>query len=116
VFLQILGGSARLAGGKNPVAYIMVMTRNMAFDHVKKRGLVLEETHESGFFPAPYNVLPDALSVLPQNQRETVYLYLICGFSQREVAGIMRVPLVTVKWRFRKAKQKLQEYFNSCIS
>jgi len=116
VFLQMLNIAPRLAVIKNPVAYIMVITRNRAYDYLRQSKCsttTLDEAFEAGITPSPFSVLPDALSRLPANQRETVYLYHICGFTQKEIAKIMCVPLVTVKWRCRKAKQQLQEYFQS---
>ena len=114
VFLRIHNIAARLAVMKNPVAYIMVTTRNLAYDHLRRgkySSATLDEANEAGIDVAPFNVLPDALSLLPANQRETVYLHHICGFTQKEVAKIMSVPLVTVKWRCGRAKKQLQEYF-----
>jgi len=48
---------------------------------------------------------------LPINQREVVYLHLICGYKHKDVATIQNVPLVTVKWRYGQALTKLKEYF-----
>ncbi|MCL2200082.1 MAG: RNA polymerase sigma factor [Defluviitaleaceae bacterium] len=114
VFIRIISMAERLATIKNPVAYIMVATRNLAYDHLRKNkyAATLDEANQASVIPTPFNMLPDALSRLPANQRETIYLHHICGFTQKEVAKITCVPLVTVKWRCRQAKQKLQEYFN----
>jgi RNA polymerase sigma-70 factor (ECF subfamily) len=113
VFLRMHHMAARLAGMANPAAYIMVMARNLAYDHLRRaKRNDGEEVAERAISPAPYSVLPDAMSGLPAAQRETVYLHHICGFTQREVARIMQVPLVTVKWRCGRAKKHLQEYFN----
>jgi len=110
VFMRVYSLSARLAAMENPTAYIMVITRNLAYDHLKRNKFVaLDEVYEAT--TNPYSMLPDALAGLPPNQRETIYLLHICGFTQKEVAKIMGVPLVTVKWRNKKAKQRLIEYF-----
>jgi len=98
----------------NPIAYIMVVTRNLAYNRLKRDSYIstpLDEVHEAGIDLTPFNMLPDALSILPANQRETVYLHHICGFTQKEVAKMMSVSVVTVKWRCRKAKQQLIKYF-----
>ena len=116
VFLQIVKIAARLASMKKPVAYIMVITRNRAYYHLKQNkclSISLDEAHEADVTPVLFDVVDDALSILPANRRETAYLHYLCGFKQKEVADIMRVPLVTVKWRCKKAKQQLQEYFDS---
>jgi RNA polymerase sigma-70 factor (ECF subfamily) len=115
VFMRIINLAARLSTMDKPVAFIMVVTRNLAYNNLKRDNkyttATLDEAREVGIALMPFNVLPDALSQLPATQRETVYLHHICGFTQKEVAKIMSVPLVTVKWRCRRAKQQLQEYF-----
>ena len=116
IFLRIYGQATKLAKMRNPVAYIMVATRNLAYDHMKRSGYhssTLDEMHDVAAAPMLYDSLPDVLSVLPANQRETVYLHYVCGFTQKEVAKIMSVPLATVKWRCKKAKQSLQAYYQT---
>lgn len=116
VFLQLLKKAPRLAKMANPIAYIMIATRNHSFDYLrrsKRTSVSLEDISESSTVPMTYDrlLIEDAFSKLPANQRETVYLYHICGFTQREVSQIMDVPLVTVKWRCGKALSQLQAYF-----
>ena len=116
IFLRIFAQAARLAKMRNPVAYIMVATRNLSYDHMKRSrycSSTLDDIHDITAEPMSYDTLPDALSILPANQRETIYLHYVCGFTQKEVAKIMCAPLVTVKWRCKKAKQILQEYYES---
>ena len=116
VFLQIHKQAARIAIMENPVAYIMTIVRNQSFDHSRRNKRItasLEDVIETSGDSLPYNQLyiDEAFSRLPANQRETVYLHYICGFTQMEVARIMGTPLVTVKWRCAKALSQLQTYF-----
>ena len=116
IFLRVYEQATRLAKMRNPVAYIMVATRNLAYDNMKRNkhcSQTLDEIHDITAEPMSYDTLPDALSILPANQRETIYLHYVCGFTQKEIAKIMYAPLVTVKWRCKKAKQMLQEYYES---
>ena len=115
VFMRVLNAAARLSEMQNPVGYVMTITRNLSYDELRKghsSNVPLDEVREIADAAIVYDELPDALSTLPAPQRETIYLHYICGFSQKEVAGIMRVPLVTVKWRCKKAKQNLHKYFD----
>jgi len=117
VFLRIYSQASRLAKMDNPVAYIMTAARNESFDHIKRGSRItatLEDISEISDTSATYDRLfiEDAFSLLPSNQRETVYLHHVCGFTYKEVSQIMGVPLVTVKWRCGKAMQQLQAYFN----
>jgi len=115
VFLRVLGAAKRLANMQNPPGYVMTIARNLAYDEVRKNkfsNVPLGEMRDMTTELMYEEELPDALSALTPVQRETIYLHYICGFTQKEVARIMRVPLVTVKWRCKKAKQNLHNYFN----
>jgi RNA polymerase sigma-70 factor (ECF subfamily) len=117
VFLRIYSQASRLAKMENPVAYIMTATRNESFSHIKRSNRVtatLEDVSEISDTSATYDQLfiEEAFSCLPPNQRETVYLHHVCGFTYKEVSQIMGAPLVTVKWRCGKAMQQLRAYFN----
>ena len=50
-----------------------------------------------------------AVGRLPRTQRETVTLFYISGYSQREVAAIQEVPLGTIKRRLHQARKRLKE-------
>jgi RNA polymerase sigma-70 factor (ECF subfamily) len=119
VFLQVHRKAASLARMKNPVGYIMTATRNHSFDHLRKGKHVtasIEDVPETASDAEPLDdklLLEDALSSLPSNQRETVYLHYVCGFKQKEVSQIMGVPLATVKWRCSKALSGLQTYIGT---
>ena len=117
VFLQIFKHAARLAKMENPIAYIMVATRNQSLDHLKRdkhKAASIEDIPE--IEDASQNddklLLEDAFLQLPVNQRETVYLHYICGLTHKEVSRIMGVPLATVKWRCAKALSQLRTYFS----
>ncbi|MDR0293946.1 MAG: RNA polymerase sigma factor [Oscillospiraceae bacterium] len=117
VFMRILKQAARAAKTADPAAYIMVMTRNQAYDRLRqnRRTAALPDGADgAGAVSLPYDRLfmEDAFAALPANQRETVYLHWVCGFTQKETARIMDAPLVTVKWRCGKALAQLRAYFN----
>lgn len=50
------------------------------------------------------------VNALPETQRETVYLAYVEGFSYREVAEILQIPVATVMTRLATARLKLAEY------
>ena len=55
-------------------------------------------------------VVRDALGRLPDEQRQVVELAYYGGYSQQEIAEMVRVPLSTVKGRMRLALEKLHSY------
>lgn len=52
--------------------------------------------------------LMDALMELPEGQRIVIELHCVEGYSVREVAGMLRVPEGTVKWRLKAARERLR--------
>jgi len=116
VFLQAHKHAARLVKMADPVAYIMVSARNHSYNMLKRERWVTDLQDDVVDFSAissAFNRLlfEDAFSALPANQREVLYLHLICGYKHKEIAAIQNTPLVTVKWRYGQALAKLREYF-----
>src|SRR5205823_6295270 len=56
------------------------------------------------------DVIREALASLPGEQRQAVELAYFGGYSHREIAEMIRVPLSTVKGRMRLALEKLHSY------
>ncbi|MCB0210059.1 MAG: sigma-70 family RNA polymerase sigma factor [Anaerolineae bacterium] len=50
-----------------------------------------------------------AVEALPDHERSVVELFYIQGYSQREVADVLTLPLTTVKKRLQYARQRLRE-------
>ncbi len=57
--------------------------------------------------------IKEALSSLPAEQRQAVELAYFGGYSHREIAELVRVPLSTVKGRMRLALEKMQSYLQA---
>jgi RNA polymerase sigma-70 factor (ECF subfamily) len=114
IFLQILKYSARIRKMSNPYGYILTMARNLVYSRLKREGRVIAAGDALPEIAAPENgenmlAFREAFKLLPANQREVIYLHLICGFTQKETAKIQQAPLVTVKWRYRKALATLRK-------
>jgi len=120
VFLQINKKAVHIAKISDPVAYIMVITRNHSYNLIKRNNKIIssiDNALEESDYSSPYEKLlfEEAFSTLPANQRETVHLYLICGYSLKEIAKLQNTPLVTVKWRYGKALSQLRAYYTENI-
>lgn len=85
---------------------------------VREDGLTRIEPRTGGGGPSPFEAAASreardqvgvALASLPDPQREVVVLSTYGGLTQREIAGVLEVPLGTVKTRHRTALLRLRE-------
>jgi len=116
VFLQTYQKASKIGKVPDPVAYIMVIARNQSYNTIKRESRIIsleDSVIKNSESSSQYDRLlfEDAFNTLPANQRETVYLHLICGHTHKDIAAIQNTPLVTVKWRYRQAVSKLRDYF-----
>jgi hypothetical protein len=73
----------------------------------RKRMVLLAEVEPPpAALPAPD--LGDGLSALPEKLRLPLLLHYLEGFALKDVAGILRVPLGTVKSRLHQARKELR--------
>ena len=54
-----------------------------------------------------------AVSALPENQRQVTTLFYISGFSQKQIADFLEVPVTTVDNRLRASRKKLKATLQS---
>ena len=130
VFLSLWRDARRFDAGRGTVAtYLLSMTHHRAVDVVRREeNLRRWRTSDEGLElePDPQGRVEDeveaaerraqvrvALGELPAAQREALLLAYFGGYTQREVAALVGVPLGTVKTRMaagmRKMKAALQD-------
>jgi RNA polymerase sigma factor (sigma-70 family) len=126
VFLSLWRDARRFDAGRGTVAtYLLSMVHHRAVDVVRReenlrRWRTSDEALE--FEPDPRARVEDeveaaerraevraALAVLPPAQREALLLAYFGGYTQREVAALVGVPLGTVKTRMAAGMRRLQE-------
>lgn len=54
--------------------------------------------------------IQQALALLPEDQKQALFMAFFDGYSQSEIAEILKQPLGTVKTRIRLAMQKLRNF------
>jgi len=116
VFLQVHNQITRVAKATNPAGYIMVMTRNRAYNVTRverRKETSFDEKQEASTDEQLDDkvMFETALAKLSAVRREAIYLHLICGYTFKEAAAITNAPVVTIKWRYGKAIEQLKEYF-----
>ena len=126
VFLSLWRNAGRFDAGRGTVAtYLLSMTHHRAVDVVRREenlrrwrtsdeGLELEadpkvrveDEVEASERRAEVRA---ALNELPDAQREALLLAYFGGYTQREVAALVGVPLGTVKTRMAAGMRKMKE-------
>jgi RNA polymerase sigma factor (sigma-70 family) len=126
VFLSLWRDARRFDAGRGMVAtYLLSMTHHRAVDVVRREeNLRRWRTSDEGLelAPDPKARVEDeveaserrkevraALAELPAAQREALLLAYFGGYTQREVAALVGVPLGTVKTRMAAGMRKMRE-------
>jgi RNA polymerase sigma-70 factor, ECF subfamily len=126
VFLSLWRNASRFDAGRGTVAtYLLSMTHHRAVDVVRReenlrRRRTSDEVLEFEPDPAPgveataeaaerRTEVRAALAQLPPPQREALALAYFGGYTQREVASLVGVPLGTVKTRMAAGMRKLKD-------
>jgi RNA polymerase sigma factor (sigma-70 family) len=58
-------------------------------------------------------ILDEALASLSHDQHEAVFLHCDLGYTMREVAEILDVPLTTVQGRLHEARKRVARYYRA---
>jgi RNA polymerase sigma factor (sigma-70 family) len=125
VFLSLWRDAHRFDAGRGTVAgYLLSMTHHRAVDLVRREeslrrrtgGDTLEFEPDSRpgvgadvLAPERRGQVRAALAALPPAQREALLLAYVGGYTQREVASLMGVPLGTVKTRMAAGMRRLKD-------
>ena len=126
VFLSLWRDARRFDAGRGTVAtYLLSMTHHRAVDVVRREeNLRRWRTSDEGLelAPDPKARVEDeveaserrtevraALKDLPEPQRQALLLAYFGGYTQREVAALVGVPLGTVKTRMAAGMRKMKE-------
>jgi RNA polymerase sigma factor (sigma-70 family) len=102
-----------------PKAWLYKVARHLAFDTFKKRSreFLSEEPDQAiaGWID-PWDshdtrtAVREIVGKLPRRQREAVWLYYFCGFTQKEVAAIMQIQRDTVGALLFQARKGLTDF------
>lgn len=95
----------------NAKAWAMKIARNLALTKLKERKRFVEldtELPSEDVFKRTIHLqeLNMLLSTLKKDEREIVILYSM-GFSQKEIASIVKKPYATVRWKYSNAINKM---------
>ena len=110
VFVKLIGYQKPLGSGKEK-AWLLTCTANVCKDHLKsiwrKNTVQLDETivlnseTDKGIW--------EAVKTLPPKYRAVVHLYYYEGYSQEEIARILKISRTAVQTRMSRARGQLKE-------
>jgi RNA polymerase sigma factor (sigma-70 family) len=126
VFLSLWREARRFEPARGTVAtYLLSTTHHRAVDVVRREEnlrrrhgpeevLALAPDHPSGLddeveVAERRNQIRAALAALPEPQREALMLAYVGGYTQREIASLVGVPLGTVKTRMAAGMRRLKD-------
>ncbi|WDR04149.1 RNA polymerase sigma factor [Devosia algicola] len=105
--------------GTNIKAWLFTILRNEFYSQMRKRGREVQDsdgafTERLSVHPAQYGSMDmqdfkNALSKLPDDQREAIILIGASGFSYEDAAAICECAVGTMKSRVSRARIRLQE-------
>lgn len=115
---RALAREAQWRPGSNLTSWLMTIVRNAWIDEMRLRhrrdAVLISEDVAADVGPAGTDgeielwSIQDALEKLPEQQRLAVALVLVEGFSYREAAEVMEVPVGTLMSRLARARAALQ--------
>ncbi len=125
IFLSLWKNAERNPDCRHCVSYLVTMTRSRSIDKIRKRGRQLkllerwgrsEKTSQTTALPLDQALTGErseqvrqALTQLPDPQRQVIELAYNQGLSQSEIANQLNLPLGTVKTRTRQGLLKLRQ-------
>jgi RNA polymerase sigma-70 factor (ECF subfamily) len=109
--------------GVNPRAWLLTIVRNTAYTWIQKHlrednlipfdekihALPANEPRSEAAYEKRRQQLQEALGRLPPDFREVLVLYEFEGWSYKEMASALNVPMGTVMSRLSRARRRLHE-------
>jgi len=125
-FVQVFRSLPTYRPGTNLDSWVYRIAMNVAVDHLRRQGKrrkIHEKLRSSGPPLATQAGLPEetvravhlALEDLPADQKAVVVLRLFEELSHDQIAGILDVPVTTVRWRLFAALEKLEHTLESHV-
>jgi RNA polymerase sigma factor (sigma-70 family) len=123
VFYEVWQHNRRYDPSRSLTAWILGIARKRAIDHLRRPRNIAVALHELGDVAgedgrelaeryARAHEVRDALTRLPDEQREVLVLAYFGRFTQTEIAAYLDVPLGTVKARAFRGLRRLAQFLD----
>ena len=117
VFMRIWAKGSTYRPGGSPNAWIMGITRNLAYDRLRRSARetsidslpedALISGHKSQTQTIERIDLQNALNTLDFEDRQIVLLKAVAGLPAKDVSKLLDIPPSTVHWRYRRSLKLL---------
>lgn len=112
VLLRVMTGAPAFSSSEHERAWIVRTTINACKDLLRSAArrttVALEDAGEPIAPEPPDDTVTEAVSQLPRDQREAIYLHYYEGYSIAEVAGLVGASEAAVTKRLSRARQALR--------
>lgn len=118
VFLKIWSSASGYRLGSNPKVWIMAITRNLCIDYLRRQkhetfdDAVCETAAgapDPGALVEDRTALKEALSVLPEPDREIFILHFVWDSSYLTISRMLKIPLATVAYKCTRSVKLMQK-------
>ena len=110
-FVRYLRRSRGFADAGHEKGWLILTLTNICRDLLKSKARRHEPLEEHGELSLPEpepDALLDAVFALPNRYKAPLYLYYYEGYSVKEIAGMLRLPVNTIKTRLARARHLLK--------
>lgn len=118
-YLKFLENLRKVKTNKNPLGYLLTISRNLALDYFKKENRIsyIEDyatASEIGAYVEDNYDFSDMLlarmkELLTPLEYEVVVLRILSELTHKEIANHLKKPLGTITWTYQNALKKLQK-------
>ena len=119
-FIKIYKQAGKYSAGTNALGFVFTVTRNTALDML--RHARHEIPSDEALWNIAYNtreneivdklLLKQVITELKAHERQILLLHLVSGYTHKEIANLLHLPVTTVQWRYRIALQKVSRIVN----
>ena len=111
VFLRVLTRAPRFRDGEHEKAWLLRATLNRASDLRRRRrdDAPLDELANAATAPPDYGPLLSAVRSLPEAYSAVIHLYYYEGYSIKETAKLLALPVPTVGTRLSRGRRRLRD-------
>ena len=111
VFLRLLTHAPRFRDGEHEKAWLLRTTLNRSRDlyRLRRDDAPLEEATNATVETPDYGPLLSAVRSLPEAYSAVIHLYYYEGYSIKEIARLLALPVPTVGNRLARGRDRLRE-------